>query len=161
MDIFAYALQMEKDGERFYREIASQTDDPGIKTIVTMLADEEVKHYEAIEGMRQGHSDLMAETRILDEARNIFVQMKEEGREPAADTDQIQLYEKAQQIEKRSQQFYQEKADQSDKDDQKRLFGQLAAEEEKHYRLLESIVAFVSKPKQWLENAEWHHLEEY
>jgi rubrerythrin len=61
----------------------------------------------------------------------------------------------------RSQQFYQEKAGQMDRDDQRHLFEQLAAEEAKHYFLLENLIDFVSRPEQWLENAEWHHLEDY
>ena len=161
MDIFEYALQMEKDGENFYRRIAEDAANAGVKTIVTMLADEEVKHYKAIEGIRQGRSGHIAETTILDDARNVFVQMKDKRDELAADQEQVELYEKARQIEKRSQQFYEEKAGQAGPKDQRQLFEQLAAEEAKHYFLLGNLIDFVSRPKQWLENAEWYHLEEY
>ena len=43
------------------------------------------------------------------------------------------------------------------------LFKKLAAEEDRHYRIMDNIVDFVSRPEpgNWLENAEWHHLEEY
>jgi rubrerythrin len=160
MDIFDYALKMEKDGESFYREISSKTNNKGLQTILTMLADEEVKHYRAIEKMRQDKYQ-MAETTVLDDARNIFVDMKDAEEEFESEQEQAELYEKAQEIEKKSQQFYQEKGGQTDKDDQKKLFERLAKEEEKHYFLLESIIEFVSRPKQWLENAEWYHLEEY
>jgi hypothetical protein len=36
-------------------------------------------------------------------------------------------------------------------------------EEDKHLRIMENIVEFVSRPEpgNWLENAEWHHLETY
>lgn len=161
MDIFEYALQMEKDGENFYRQIAEKAGGAGIKTIVTMLADEEVKHYKAIERIRQSGSSQMPETSILDDARNVFVQMKDERDEFAADQEQVELYQKARQIEKRSQKFYEEKSAQVDRKDQRQLFEQLAAEEAKHYFLLGNLIDFVSRPKQWLENAEWYHLEEY
>jgi rubrerythrin len=160
MDIFAYALQMEKDGESFYREIASKTNNKGLQTILTMLADEEVKHYRAIENMRQDKYQ-MTETTVLDNARNIFVEMKDAEEEFEPEQEQTKSYEKAQEIEKKSQQFYQEKAGQTDKGDQKKLFERLAEEEQKHYLLLENIIEFVSRPKLWLENAEWYHLEEY
>ncbi len=161
MDIFAYAMQMEKDGERFYRQIADRAEKPGIKRILTMLADEEVKHCKAIEKMQQGRSGQMAETSILDRAKNVFVQMKDEGGEFTPDLGQIELYEKAQEIEKRSRQFYEEKAAQVGRDDQKQLFERLAVEEAKHYFLLTNLIEFASRPGQWLENAEWNHLEEY
>jgi rubrerythrin len=161
MDIFAYAMQMEKDGERFYREIALKAGSIGIRRILTMLADEEVRHYRAIERMQQGRSEPMEDTYLLDNAKNVFVQMKEEGVEFDADPEQIELYQKAQEIEQRSRQFYEEKAGQAERDDQRLLFEKLAAEEAKHYFLLENLIEFVSRPKQWLENAEWFHLEEY
>ena len=160
MDIFEYALQMEKDGESFYREIAKKTGNEGLQTILTMLADEEVKHYKALESMKQNKYQ-MTETNVLDDARNIFIKMKDQDETFEPGQEQAELYARAQEIEKKSQQFYQEKASQTDKDDQKKLFERLAKEEEKHYFLLDNIIAFVSRPKQWLENAEWHHLEEY
>ena len=160
MDIFDYAMQMEKDGESFYRSIAVKTDNNGLKAIVTMLADEEVKHYQVIERIKQDQYE-MPETNILDDAKSIFIQMKEKGEDFDSDLEQIELYKKAQEIEKQSQQFYQGKANEVDKDIQKQLFKQLAKEEEKHYFLLDNMIEFVSRPKQWLENAEWYHLDEY
>ena len=160
MDIFDYALQMEKDGENFYREIAQKTSTKGLRRILTMLADEEVKHHQAIESMKQNKYQ-MTETNVLDDAKNIFIKMKDQDETFEPDLEQTEFYARAQEIEKKSQQFYQEKARQTDKDDQKKLFERLAKEEEKHYFLLENIIAFVSRPKQWLENAEWYHLEEY
>ena len=160
MDIFDYALKMEKDGEDFYREIAAKTNNKGLQVILTMLADEEVKHYKAIESMKLNDYK-MAETSILNKAKNIFVEMKEEKQEFETDKEQIALYEKAQEIEKKSLDFYNEKAQQADSQEQKNLFVELAKEEEKHYFLLENMIKFVSRPKQWLEDAEWYHLEEY
>ena len=161
MDIFAYAMQMEKDGERFYREIADKAGSTGIKKILTMLADEEVKHYGAIEKMRLGRPAQIAETRILDQAKNVFVQIKEAQESFSPDEGQIELYRKAQDIEKRSRQFYEAKAAEAGRDDQKQLFEQLAVQEAKHYFLLENLIDFVSRPEQWLEDAEWYHLDKY
>ena len=44
---------------------------------------------------------------------------------------------------------------------QKDVFLKLADEEKKHYFLLGNIIEFISRPEHWLENAEFHHLEEY
>ena len=160
MDIFDYALKMEKDGENFYREIAQKTSSKGLRKILTMLADEEVKHYKAIESMKQGKCQ-MTEATVLDDARNIFIEMKDSGEKFEPDQEQIQLYERAQAIEKESQQFYQEKASQADEDNQKELLERFAKEEGKHYFLLGNIIEFISRPGEWLENAEWYHLEQY
>jgi len=160
MDIFDYALQMEKDGERFYREIAQKTSIRGLQTILTMLANEEVRHYRAIERMKQDNYQI-TESAILDDAMNIFSEMEVRDERFEGVQEQTGLYAKAQEIEKKSQQFYLDKARETDKHGQAELFERLAKEQEKHYFLLQEIIDFISRPEQWLENAEWHHLEDY
>jgi len=160
MNIFEYAMQMEKDGEDYYRQLAQQTTNNGLKTILTMLADEEVKHYNTIEKMKTAKPQ-MAETTILTDAKNVFVQVQESGESFDFDLGQIELYRKAQDIEEASRDFYLEKAGQVEEEYQKDIFLRLANEEKKHYFLLENIIEFVSRPKTWLENAEFYHLEEY
>ncbi len=160
VDIFEYAMQMEKDGENYYHQLAQQTANKGLKTILAMLADEEVKHYNAVEKMRTVKPRI-AETAILTDAKNVFVQIKESGESFDFDTTQIELYRKAQVIELESRDFYLEKANEVAEEYQKELFLRLAEEEKKHYFLLDNIIEFVSRPEQWLENAEFYHLEEY
>ena len=53
MDIYEYAMQMEKDGEDLYREVASRTANKGLRTILAMLADAEVKHYKLFQNMKK------------------------------------------------------------------------------------------------------------
>ena len=160
MNIFEYAMQMEKDGEAYYRQLAQQTTNKGLKTILTMLADEEVKHYNAIEKMKTAEPH-MPETTILTDAKNVFVQVQESGESFDFDLGQIELYKKAQDIEEASRDFYLEKVSQVEEEYQKDIFLRLADEEKKHYFLLENIIEFVSRPETWLENAEFYHLEEY
>ena len=160
MNIFEYAMQMEKDGENYYHQLAQQTANIGLKTILTMLADEETKHYNAIEKMKTADPQ-MAETKILTDAKNIFVQIKESNEEFGFDIGQTELYKKAQDIEKKSRVFYLEKANEVEEEYQKEIFLRLAEEEKKHFFLLENIIEFVSRPEHWLEDAEFFHLEEY
>ncbi len=159
MDILEYAMQMEKDGEYFYRRIALETSSDALRSVMNLLADEEVKHYRAIEQIAKDRYE-MTETDILNDVKNIFIQMKDKE-EFTPEQEQVELYRKAQEIEKQSQQFYTEKSIQADKAELQKLFEQLAREEEKHYFLLENIIDFVLRPKQWLENAEWYHLDKY
>lgn len=56
MNIYEYAMKAEKDGERYYRELANKTDDVGLKSILMMLADEEVKHYVVFDKMNKTKS---------------------------------------------------------------------------------------------------------
>lgn len=160
MGIFEYAMQMEKDGENYYRQLAQKTNNKGIETILSMLADEEVKHYNAVKQMMATEPQI-AETTILADAKNVFEQMREGQGVFDIDVGQIELYKKAQNIEEKSRVFYLEKANEVQQEYQKQLFLRLADEEKKHYFLLENIINLVSRPETWLENAEFYHLEEY
>jgi rubrerythrin len=159
-NIIEYAMQMEKDGEDYYRQLAKQTANNGMKTILTMLADEEVKHYNILNKIKTEKTQI-AESAILSDVKNIFVQIKESGESFDFDVNQEELYKKARDIEKKSQDFYTEKANEVTEKFQKELFLKLAVEEKKHYVLLDNIIEFISRPEQWLENAEFFHMEEF
>ncbi|MFO7866613.1 MAG: ferritin family protein [Candidatus Aminicenantes bacterium] len=159
MNILEYAMKMEKDGEDLYREMARSTGDPGLKKILTMLADDEVKHYKIFEGMRKMAEPKMMETRVLSDARNIFTNMDPAG--ASDETGHIDMYKKALDIEKKSREFYEDKAKETGSPEEKDLFLKIADEEKKHYFLLENLIQFVNRPQQWLEDAEFNHLEDY
>ena len=160
MDIFEFALQMEKDGAAFYRNMAAQTKNQSVQTVLNMLADEEDKHYKAIQAI-QTSEHVMPEAKILDSVRNVFQRAKEFGEEFVTESDQVELYEQALDLEKKSEAFYLDRADQVELPRQKELFKTLAAEEAKHGVLLENLAEFVSRPQHWLENAEFFHPDEY
>jgi rubrerythrin len=159
MDIYEYAMQMEKDGEDFYRELASKTENKGLKTILTMLADAEVKHYKLFHNMRMHDPVQMADTPILNDVKNVFVTMREQ-KQTQVNVAEVELYRKAQEIEKKSRDFYSEKAGQVDAS-QKEVFLKIADEEKRHFFILEKLIDFVDRPNYWLENPEWYHLEDY
>src|SRR5665648_176410 len=112
MNIYKYAMKMEKDSENYYRELANKTGDVGLRNILKMLADDEVKHYNIIQQMMK--TDItaeLAETNILENAKNIFIKIK--GKKIVFDFDlpQINFYRQAQKIEEKSYKFYLEMSD--------------------------------------------------
>lgn len=160
MNIFDYAMKMETDGKNFYLELAEKAPDEGVKNIFEMLARDEEKHYNAIaEAAEKEH--VMADTEVLANAKNIFTDMQKRVSSLDLTADQAELYRKAQELEKKSRDFYQEKSREADKEHQRKLFEKLASEEQKHYDLLQNIIDLVERPQQWLEDAEWSHYDEY
>ena len=160
MNIYDYAMEMEKDGEAYYRELARKTANKGLKNILSMLADAEVAHYELFRKMRENQDVAVAESDIIDNVKNVFARMKEEG-SSGSDVTEVDLYRKAQELEEKSRDFYLGKAAEAAVAEQKKILLDIAEEEKRHYRILENIIDFVSRPEQWLEDAEWYHLEEY
>jgi rubrerythrin len=165
MNIYQFAKQMEVDGEKYYRVLADQSNSAGLKKIFLMLADEEVKHYKVIDLMSRGENrPELAETKILEKVKNVFAEMKDSEPHPRIDTtDATQSYLRARDIEEESRNFYQQQADRVENKTQAGIFLLLAREEGKHLRIMENIVEFVSRPEpgNWLENAEWHHLDNF
>jgi len=162
MNIYKYAMQLEKDSENYYNKLMNKTDDAGLQTILKMLANDEIKHYHIIEQMMKTDiSAELAETDILENAKNIFIKIK--GKKLVFDFDlsQINFYRKAQEMEEKSYKFYMEMSDKAEIESQRKIFLKLAGEEKKHMFLLENLVEFVSRPETWIENAEFNHLDDY
>jgi len=162
MNIYKFAMKMEKDSENYYSELANKTGDVGLQNILKMLANDEVKHYNIIEQMMKTDvSAELAESSILENAKDIFVKIK--GKNPVFDFDltQVDFYRKAQEMEEKSYKFYMEVSDKAKIESKRKIFLKLAGEEKKHMFLLENLVEFVSRPETWIENAEFNHLDDY
>lgn len=165
MNIYQFAMQMEKDGEDFYHHLAKEATAPGLAKIFTMLAGEERKHYTVVEQLsRKEKNPQLADSPILNDVKNIFIGMREEKGRLFIDTSAATIsYRKACTIEEVSERFYRQKAEESKNETEQRIFSRLAGEEANHLRIMENILAFVSRPEpgNWLENAEWSHLDAY
>lgn len=157
MKIFEYAMQMELDGEKFYRDIAKQCSDEGTRYIMNMLADDEAKHYKVFETMARGMKADMTDTDIIKTAVNVFTKYQENPADFNS-MDQRSLYEEALGLEKQSRDFYMEKVDEVKDNDQKLMLGRIAAEEKRHMRVLENIIELIDHPKQWVEDAEFYRM---
>ena len=161
MNIFEYARNMEKEGETFYRKQAENCSDKGLAVILNMLADDEVKHFDILQAMEKTAAAEMTNTAILGHAKNIFAKINPDEWDIKGNITQLDLYRKAQQMEKKSEDFYREHAAKEANETNKALLNQIAEEEKKHFLLLQNIIDLVSRPRQWIENAEFNHLEDY
>lgn len=161
MDIFKFAMEKEKFSEEYYRDLARRTHRAELRNILTMLADEEAKHYRMVEQMKTGTAEKLADTPVLAHAREMFEKMKRSAEKFDFHISEADLYRKAVEIETRSKDFYLEKAEEADDPAQKKTFRRLADEENKHLLLMENLSSFVSRPETYLEDAEFYHFDDY
>lgn len=161
MDIFEFAMDKEKYAEHYYRELAGKAKQTGLKNILTMLADEEVKHYKTVEGMKTQTPEAGGETPVLANAKEIFEKMRGSAEKFDFDVSEVDVYRKACDIEKESRTFYFQKVAEVEDPNQKQTFQRLAEEENKHLVLVQSICDFVSRPETYLEDAEFCHFDDY
>ncbi len=162
MNILEFAMQMEKDGEAYYRELAEKAGNAGLATILNALADEEVKHYNIFNAMNTGSRAEFTTSTLLTDVKNIFLEMKDKGEKTFDfEKEAKEHYLKAQELEKKSEDFYLEKMEEVDDEHQKSLLKKIAAEEHHHYNVLGNMIELVQRPDTWLEDAEWRNLDEY
>ncbi len=164
MDIFEYAMKMEQDGKAFYEEQAAKTDLAELKNILLELAADEQKHYNIFRAMKEGRAAQFEEakkTRIVTSVKNVFEDLKSRNQDFTFPGDIIAAWEEAREIEKKSEDFYREKAGEVDAQEQKHILNRIADEEHKHWQTIENVIQFLNRPQAWLEDAEWNHLEDY
>lgn len=162
MDIFKFALDFEKESENYYLKLAKICSFKPVEKILKMLADEEKKHYKIVEKLEKKIKVKKKESLILDDAKSIFKKIKPQAVEELTKTKEFDdILSKAEELEKKSKNFYLEKAESADDEEQKIVFLTLSQEEDKHFNLLRFLREFYMRPKQWVEDAEFNHLDEY
>lgn len=161
MDILKFAMEKEEYSRKLYKDLADKTQNQGLQNIFHMLAEEETKHFQTIKDMKLHTPGQVTETDVIGDARNIFEKMKKGADFFDFDVAEADLYKKAREMEQESMDYYLQKAKEVDDEEKKQILELLAAEEKKHFDLLDNIVEFVDKPNHWLENAEFFHMGEY
>ncbi len=164
MNIFEFAMKMEMDGKQFYEQSAGQVDSPELKRILLELAGDEEKHYAIFRALRDGvpvEYEEAKKTRILAEVKNVFEALRAQNKDFAFPDSAKKIWVEAQKIERDSENFYREKADEVSDKHQKNILARIADEEQKHWITMENVIKFLDRPNHWLEDAEWSNLEDY
>ena len=166
MDVFEFAMQMEKDGQAYYENMAAQAENAVLKEILTNLAQDEVKHYNLFKKFRDGDITAVADmeasgSKVFQNAKNVFQNLKASGTPGGFSEDIVEAWKKAQEVEKKSEDFYREKVAEEANEGIKNTIIKIADEEHKHWTLIDNVINFLNRPRQWLEDAEWNNMESY
>ena len=164
MNVFEYAMKMETDGRKFYLDSAEKVESPALKKILLELANDEVKHYAIFKAMKDGGAAEYREaekTTILKTVKNVFEKLREENKDLAFPEDSKKIWEEAREVEKKAEEFYREKANELDSEEQKHILNRIADEEHRHWVTMQNVIQFLDRPNHWLEDAEWSNLEDY
>ncbi len=161
MNLYEAAKQMEKEGEDQYRQLAATAQDKGLQRIFTVLADNEVKHYQVIEEMEKKATRPFEVDLMVEDVKAVFRGMQERASQFSSDTPQELVYAKALDGEKKAVAFYTELLAQAQTDAEKAAIEGIIKEEKQHAVLLENMIDFIRAPKMWLENAEFNNMEAY
>lgn len=155
MDIYEVAKGLELEGKELYEAQAKKTDDEGLKNILLMLAQQEQEHFNIFDSLQK--------KRPLKIKRESFKGISEVFKDLRKDLpkDQVDFYKKVLDIEKKSEAFYEKIALEQESEEAKEVILRIAKEEHKHWVIVKNIIDYIKRPDQWVEDAEFHHLEDY
>lgn len=160
MNVFDFAIKMEEDGRRLYEKLAQEADEPELRAIFTLLAEEERKHREVFTAMKNGEDPMMADSAVLDNARSAFQKLLEKDPADILSNDP-DGYHHSIEAEEAYINTYEEMARKEKNAHAARLLLQIAEEEKAHLRIMENIFDFVESPRSFLVSGEFANLAEY
>lgn len=162
MDVLALAIGFEEKLEAFYLEQAKAHQNSGLEHVFQLLAKEESKHADLLRkhasklaGLRVENHDVLADVKqLFDEMDHVHSSIK-------VNLEQLDVYRFAQKQEEESIVAYEKLLAEAKGAEEQEIFEYLIAEEKKHYMILEQIIDFVSRPEEWVEDAEFGLRKEY
>ena len=158
MDILKFAIEMEKEGEKYYKEQAEINHNNSLYTVFINLAKDECYHAQIIEN-KLNKIAYKPDASLSNWTKNVFDGIDNFKIEVKEIPQQIDAYRMALEKEKQSIELYQNLLKEANED--KALFEFLISQEEEHYKILDEIVKLVNRPNEWVENAEFGKREKY
>jgi rubrerythrin len=162
MNLLDFAIEIERKSIEQYQQLSRQTIVKELSSIFLFLAGEEKSHYEILKAWRDNtDSPVLEESQSIPDADNAFQKLSDHFNTygvPA--THYYNAYDKARIFEEKSIAFYESLIGQIP-EGQKNLLMKIIGQEKKHAQFLVNLLEFLRHPGEWLENAEWYHLEEY
>lgn len=168
MDVFEFALKMELDGEKYYRDLANRVQYEELKIVLENLAEDEQRHYQIILLAQNQRLQPIEGNPTLSKVKNVFtctdahklalnnkdfiVKLKDE---------QSDLYRAALEKEKESVRLYQKLKENSKNTEEETVFTTLMHEEEKHVEVIDNIIDMLNHVNDWVEAAEFNHKDTY
>lgn len=159
MDLLQMAIDKEREGEKYYRNLAENSKGNHLKNVFDGLADDKRHHAELLEDKCAGKT-FEANLEEGQPSRSVFKEEDffEYGIITTAPS-QLDVYKLALQKEKETIDMYKNLREGSSEN--RELFDFLIRQENRHMEVLDEIVKLVNRPNDWTEAPEFGRREEY
>jgi len=161
MNSVEFAIKMELDGEKYYREQAENNQDNSLNAVFLLLAEDESGHAKLLKNELEKISYDLADSETLADTNNVFRDKGDFKNKFEKIPDQLDVYRMALQMEKDSIELYQKFFSESTDEQTKKLFGYLVKQEENHFKIFDNLITLVERPDEWVEDAEFGPREDY
>jgi len=155
MEILDFAIQMERDGYQFYMDSSEKVRDPAARGMMISLAKDEQRHESIIQSFKDGCPHMRRSSEFAS-IRNVFETLVREGIAVFQDSDTLKsILKKGINLENQSVELYGKLANESQNPAEKKIWGQLQREEQKHEKLLSLTMENLEAPHLVLETSEF------
>lgn len=166
IEALQFAIQMEIDGKEFYTRAGAESKSKVGKDLFEWLAGEEDKHRQRFE---QIYDEIKAskawpEAQIKQaedkNTKTIFSDaLQRAGRTIQAEPSEVELIDKAIEMEDKTRNFYKTTGDSARYEAEKNFYEALAAEERGHFLLLTDYKEYIIDPAGWFTKVEHHSMD--
>jgi rubrerythrin len=160
MNFFDVAKNMELQAIKTYTRLSKEAPLDQLKGVFNVLAEEEKRHYDLFDTLQNKSVEVPADENILSRSKALLSKWERDFKAPGL-ADLRAAYEKGMQTEHEAVDFYSKEREMLENDNQKQVVEIIINQEKRHIVLFENLIEFVQRPQQWLENAEFNHLDEY
>ncbi|QIB70045.1 ferritin family protein [Aminipila butyrica] len=159
MNSIERAIKLEIDGRNFYLQQAESATNNGLKSIFHTLAEEERIHAQILQNKAEALSYELVDTYA--EIKNLFLEIEEYRDLIALAPDAVDAYSTALENERRSISLYTEMLKEATNEEERQVINFIIEQEKGHEKMMEQLVEMVSRPREWVESAEFGIREEY
>ena len=166
-EALATAIEMEKEGQSFYKKTVEKASDKMTRDVFEFLSNEELKHIEMIKqfyeaeiaGEKTDFDKTVGEGTTLESKKAIQNLFKGLDSKAPVDKPDLEAYRFGRDFEKKGEKFYREAIDKSTDSQVKKLFEFLVEEEKRHFQMIDDSIAFLEDPSEWFHRMEKWHVE--
>lgn len=164
MRIFDFAMQLEKEGLAFYRRQASLAKDKKLREILLTLADEEKRHFELFQKLRDGSVEPgsiteSSQSSSLARVKEIFRELTSDYKSAILQTNALDIWNEALRMEERAEAYYTEQAARQKDSNNKKIFEVIAKEERNHVHMISGVISFLKFPADFSDSIQFRNFQ--
>jgi rubrerythrin len=161
MNVFDFAMEIERSGRNFYRSVAAKAGTAGVRTIFSMMAEDEQELLERFRAIKAAvRTTAMQDSRILESTGNVLGNILNE-REALQITDDLEAYHYVMRVEGAICRLYEDAARRETNPEVQGLLRRIGSEERRELESLRKLFDFVNAPNEFLAWGEFSNLNEF
>jgi len=161
MNRLEFAIQMENDGQTYYLELAEANKENRLSTLFRKLANDERIHAEILSKRLKDLPYELSDNEELLNFENAFASNREMKNDIRTTLTQLDVYQAVLDREMKSIELYRDMRATANQGKDKILLDFLVFQETAHAKIFQGLVELLTRPEEWVEDAEFGIRDEY